>query len=205
MVLSDVAKKFIIFFKPVARCLIMVDLLPRHSIQAFQGCKDSPFEDVRDEDTMVCRECEIRRKRWFRYSVAIPWLVSMILLILSVALGISSIRSGICRPVSYWAPTELGKSLRFSVRHDNMLETFSRLTKFCLCHEETLKNEIPATTKRVRFTAGLVYNEDRELVRTHHPDQPEFVGTPTPELDAAWKDLMGGSSGLILQLLWIRR
>lgn len=66
-----------------------------------------------------------------------------------------------------------------------------------LVPSETVGKEIPATTKRVRFTAGLVYDENRELVRTHHPDQPEFVGTPTPEVDAAWDDLMGGSSGLI--------
>lgn len=57
---------------------------------------------------------------------------------------------------------------------------------------ETVKKEIPATTKRVRFTAGLRYNEQQELVRPVHPDLPEYVGTPSPEVDAAWKDLMGG-------------
>lgn len=86
-----------------------------------------------------------------------------------------------------------------------MLEIIVRLTQFCLCHEETVGKEIPATTKRVRFTAGLVYNENRELVRTHHPDQPEFVGMPTPEVDAAWDDLMGGLSGLIPQPSLIRQ
>ena len=89
--------------------------LLRSSEEALQGCKDSLLEDVRNEDTIVCRDCEMRRKRWFRYSVAIPWLVSLALLTWSVALELSSIRLDVCSPVGYWAPTEFGKWLCFSV------------------------------------------------------------------------------------------
>lgn len=57
-----------------------------------------------------------------------------------------------------------------------------------------MKKEIAPISKTVRFTAGLRYDESRELVRTSHPGLPDYVGTPTPELDAAWEDLMGGMS-----------
>lgn len=62
--------------------------------------------------------------------------------------------------------------------------------------KETVKKEIAPVSKKIRFTAGLRYNESRDLVRTVHPGLPEYVGTPTLELDAAWEDLIGGSSTL---------
>ena len=37
-----------------------------------------------------------------------------------------------------------------------------------------------------------MYNEQQELVRPAHGNEPEYVGTPTPELDAAWHNLLGG-------------
>jgi hypothetical protein len=63
--------------------------------------------------------------------------------------------------------------------------------------EDTVKKEILAETVEVRFTAGLLYNEHRELYRPTAPGRPEYVGTPTPELDAAWENLVGGMSSTI--------
>jgi hypothetical protein len=74
--------------------------------------------------------------------------------------------------------------------------TVSGNTNGCLPCQGTVKKEIPAVTKQVRFNAGLRYNERHELVRTGNSGQPEYVGDPTPELDAAWDELMGGSSCL---------
>ncbi|KAB8072075.1 hypothetical protein BDV29DRAFT_158911 [Aspergillus leporis] len=69
--------------------------------------------------------------------------------------------------------------------------TFSNLVNYPRELVRTVKKEIPAVTKQVRFNAGLRYNERHELVRTGNSGQPEYVGDPTPELDAAWDELMG--------------
>jgi hypothetical protein len=44
---------------------------------------------------------------------------------------------------------------------------------------------------RKTFTAGLDYNNaNRTLQHTPAPG-PHYIGTPSPEMDAAWKDLAG--------------
>lgn len=51
---------------------------------------------------------------------------------------------------------------------------------------------MPPVFKDVLFGATLKYNE------THHVNRPkspvEYVGVPTPEMDAAWKELVGSES-----------
>lgn len=53
------------------------------------------------------------------------------------------------------------------------------------------KKELSPTTKPVRFTAGLLYNQEKELYRPIYPNSPQYVGVPTPEMDEAWEDLIG--------------
>jgi hypothetical protein len=53
-----------------------------------------------------------------------------------------------------------------------------------------VKREVLATFKQVQFNATLKYNEDHKVYR--HITQPAYVGLPTPEIDAAWQELMGG-------------
>lgn len=43
------------------------------------------------------------------------------------------------------------------------------------------------------FTSPLCYNAtSNELYREFDPSQPQYVGTPSPEIDAAWESLLGG-------------
>ena len=56
------------------------------------------------------------------------------------------------------------------------------------------KREIPATSKQVRFTAGLRFNESGQLYRPVDPTRPVYVGTPTAEMDTAWEDLTRSES-----------
>jgi len=58
--------------------------------------------------------------------------------------------------------------------------------------------------KQVRFTAGLKYNENQELYRTSA--QPDYLASPSKEVDAAWEQLIGGmypawSNGMIQKLM----
>ncbi len=53
-----------------------------------------------------------------------------------------------------------------------------------------MTKEVPATLKQVQFNATLKYNEDHKVYRPI--TQPAYVGSPTPEIDAAWEELIGG-------------
>jgi hypothetical protein len=43
----------------------------------------------------------------------------------------------------------------------------------------------------MKFTAGLDYNNTRKTLQHSPSPGPKFVGPPTPEIDALWKDLTG--------------
>jgi hypothetical protein len=45
---------------------------------------------------------------------------------------------------------------------------------------------------QVQFSGGLELNETGKLHRIVDPERPQYVGPPTPEIDAAWDDLMLG-------------
>ena len=53
-----------------------------------------------------------------------------------------------------------------------------------------MTKEVPATLKQVQFNATLKYNEDHKVYRP--VTQPSYVGPPSPEIDAAWDEIMGG-------------
>lgn len=54
--------------------------------------------------------------------------------------------------------------------------------------------DLPAVSKQVQFTAALKFNASHLLYRPIDLTKPQYVGVPTPELDAAWEDLIGGES-----------
>ncbi|KAH8647913.1 hypothetical protein BX600DRAFT_443251 [Xylariales sp. PMI_506] len=43
----------------------------------------------------------------------------------------------------------------------------------------------------VRFTGGLKYDDNGTLYRNHPPDQKQYVGQPSSELDSAWEEIIG--------------
>ena len=117
-----------------------------------------------------------------RYSVLIPWLLCFVLFIITFALGLSVLKSDNCVP--YWASTEFSKL----VAHTQVIRSKADLKRYRIVGA---KNEITATLQKVRFTAGLAYNDQKQLYRIPHPELPQYVGEPSEEIDAAWKDLIG--------------
>lgn len=54
----------------------------------------------------------------------------------------------------------------------------------------TAKDELPAIHQQLRFNAKLTYDENHQLYRP--ASSPDYVGIPSPEIDAAWADILGG-------------
>jgi hypothetical protein len=80
------------------------------SNEAFQESKERLLTDFRNSgENDLCRKCHSQKK--FRYSVLIPWLLSLALFVLwIITLGVSVTRSEKCIPKGYWDPTEFGMS-----------------------------------------------------------------------------------------------
>jgi hypothetical protein len=55
---------------------------------------------------------------------------------------------------------------------------------------EIAKREIPATSKQIKFTGGLRYNETKQLYRQIEHGIPDYAGIPTPAVDSAWHELI---------------
>ncbi|KXL44888.1 MAG: hypothetical protein FE78DRAFT_91107 [Acidomyces sp. 'richmondensis'] len=47
-------------------------------------------------------------------------------------------------------------------------------------------------TQRVRFSGTASFDENGSAYRTSRPGEPQYVGTPTREIDDAWTALVGG-------------
>jgi hypothetical protein len=47
---------------------------------------------------------------------------------------------------------------------------------------------------QISFTGGLHYDEQGHLFREVIGNEPQYVGPPSPEIDAAWDDLLKGTS-----------
>ncbi|KAL8748536.1 MAG: hypothetical protein Q9184_007231 [Pyrenodesmia sp. 2 TL-2023] len=83
--------------------------LARISEESFTGDKDDHSEEWSSKERPMCRECEYRRQRWFRHSVAIPWIISFALLTFCIALELSSARSQARNSAGYWKETDFGE------------------------------------------------------------------------------------------------
>lgn len=55
-----------------------------------------------------------------------------------------------------------------------------------------VKTELPKRTTTVRFTSGLKFNDKQQLYRPIHTDLPQYVGAVGPEIESAWKEIVGG-------------
>ncbi|RDW82938.1 hypothetical protein BP5796_04429 [Coleophoma crateriformis] len=87
-------------------------------------------------------------------------------------------RSNSCAGVEFWADTEF----------PSMVLTLISYQK----KTATIKQEIPSISKKVKFTAALKFNDSRQLYRPIDLSQPQYVGTPSAEIDANWENLNGG-------------
>ena len=136
------------------------------------------------ENESQCSTCESRRK--FRLHTVVSGLVSLtiFLLLLSLSIGLTSQESKNCFP--FWSETEICRfgycSLIVNSIHCNLHPIVA------------LKKELPATTKRVQFAAGLRYTDQKELYRAVSSEQHQYVGEPTKEMVDAWIDFIGGES-----------
>lgn len=54
---------------------------------------------------------------------------------------------------------------------------------------EIAQREAPTVTKRIKFTGGLGFNESHQMYRQIDPNILDYVGFPTPEIDAAWAEI----------------
>lgn len=46
--------------------------------------------------------------------------------------------------------------------------------------------------EKIRFTTGIYFDDKGNAYRNEHPNMNRFIGAPTPEMDAAWEELIGG-------------
>jgi hypothetical protein len=53
---------------------------------------------------------------------------------------------------------------------------------------------------QVKFSGGLKWDETKQLVRQIDPTTPDYGGIPTPEIDAAWLELISSERFRIASL-----
>lgn len=58
-------------------------------------------------------------------------------------------------------------------------------------------------TQRVRFSGTASFDENGSAYRTSRPGEPQYVGTPTREIDDAWTALVGGEEGEPVPTTWM--
>ncbi len=83
--------------------------LSRISEEGLAQEKNGHCEDAYSEEGPMCRECEYRQQRWFRHSVATPWIISIALLSLCIALELSIAPSQAGNLGGYWKVTDFGE------------------------------------------------------------------------------------------------
>jgi hypothetical protein len=100
---------------------------------------------------------------------------------------------GSCVQADFWKPHELGRFHGLIFAHFDVY--LMNLTNLYLS-KEGAKREISPTLKEVTFTGGLKISKDIGLYRDVDPTKPIYVGLPSPEIDAAWAELVQRRSKL---------
>ncbi|KAM7220100.1 protein of unknown function (DUF3328) domain containing protein [Rhypophila decipiens] len=121
----------------------------------------TPLSSNEDQDE-VSAGIKAHSPRPNRLLLLLPWLISLILTLLL-----------------------LKQAALKSTVHDSCSK--------CIWKEfeiRAAKRQIPLTTTHVKFTGGLKIVDGVGLVREIDPTLPVYVGTPSPELDAAWEDIV---------------
>jgi hypothetical protein len=63
---------------------------------------------------------------------------------------------------------------------------------------EAARRQIPLAMKQVKFTGTLKIVDGVGLIREIDPTLPAYVGTPSPEMDTAWKEIIHRTSFVTL-------
>lgn len=64
----------------------------------------------------------------------------------------------------------------------------SSASNFCV---EPARSSIELS--KIKFKGGFRYNETSQTYyREHDPAEPQYIGPPSPEIDQAWEELLGG-------------
>ncbi|KAK3312965.1 hypothetical protein B0H66DRAFT_538051 [Apodospora peruviana] len=107
----------------------------------------------------------------------LPWLISLFMTLLLVKqAALISIAHDSCSKC-IWKEFEISKS--------TTPKTLNRPKQ-----RRAARRQIPLTTTHVKFTGGLKILDGVGLVREIDSTLPAYVGTPSPELDAAWEDIV---------------
>ncbi|KAF3012432.1 hypothetical protein E8E14_011432 [Neopestalotiopsis sp. 37M] len=85
--------------------------------------------------------------------------------------------------------------IQLSTRRADCLSTSNGLTNFDGGFETDMESARPfIETKLVKFTGSVAFYENGTMYRDYPKDQPQYVGDPNAEIDAAWDDLLWGSA-----------
>lgn len=130
----------------------------------------------------TCSNCNSRRRPSF--STLLPWMLSTVLLACLVILTVRSSQG--CTKAGFWRNSEFGESApriywQNATRH-----------KRSDPYQATVTRELSPSFREVRFDATLKYNESHQVYRP--VTYPPYVGAPSPEIDTAWENLLGGKS-----------
>jgi hypothetical protein len=118
---------------------------------------------------------DARARRRLPWTVIVPWVLCLVLFV-----GILVQASILVSPSrGYWSRNELGSLVFIHIVINN---SYPRTG--------IAQREVPAITKQIRFTGGLRYNESKQLYRQIEPGIPNYAGVPTPEIDAAWHEII---------------
>ncbi|EXJ58084.1 hypothetical protein A1O7_05508 [Cladophialophora yegresii CBS 114405] len=120
-------------------------------------------ETVRDlsDSEQPLKHTRSKKRKCVQLQQAFPWLLSGFMLF-ALILQHWRHQSRQCVPVGYWGSSDL----------------------------EIAQREVPERTLQVQFSGGLKWDETSHLIREIDPTIPDYGGIPTPEIDAAWQELI---------------
>jgi hypothetical protein len=150
-------------------------LAPRLSHDSAQDSEAPLLSEQKRETEWESARLSPKSRSWV---VIVPWILNGILLVGLIIQGwkIDSLRDP--EISKFWAKNEFGTHYSYAITNNNLLQV------------EVAKKEIPDEYVQIKFAGGLRFNESGQLYRELDEDVPDYAGTPTLEIEAAWRDLI---------------